>query len=274
MAVATIERTCKVVPDGRLLLSRVETWARSSGRPVRPLHLEVLLQAPRLADALGCVSLPGLDRLAGELAQEIPGSEEWTVHYAVPSPQSLRFGEITADQARIVTERFHYLRSPRSDGHAYGLSADDGSLVAICVLSPLDVPHLQHLLRSRGRSPTRAQVVSRVFVFEGAPKNCISYLLSRCAHEERRHGVTDLVTYVNPNMGFTGVSYRASGWSLLGEEPGTTYRYLDNRYITDRELERRFQRHGDAAYHRMLGEKFAVSIMPLQPLLIFHSALL
>lgn len=273
MAVVAEERTCKVAPDQHLLLSQVETWARSSGRPVRPLHLQALLQAPRLADHLGFVSLRELDRLIGELALEIPGSEEWTARYAAPSPQSFEFGEIDPDQARIVTERFHYLRSPRSDGHAYGLSADDGSLVAICVISPLDVSHLQHMLSSHGRSPQHAQVVSRVFAFEGAPKNCISYLLSRCAHEERRRGVADLVTYVNPNMGFTGISYRASGWSLLGDEPGTTYRYLDGRYITDRELEKRFQRRRDSFCCRMLGERFAVSIMPLQPLLVFQSAL-
>src|ERR1019366_1132163 len=138
MPVVTERRTCKVAPDEHLLLSQVETWARFSGRPVRPLHLQALLQAPRLADRLGFVSLRELDRLIGELAQEIPGSEEWTSRYAAASLQSFQFGEIDPDQARIVTERFHYLRSPRTDGHAYGLSADGGSLVAICVISPLD----------------------------------------------------------------------------------------------------------------------------------------
>src|SRR5713226_9142910 len=99
MAVVAEKRTCKVAPDEHLLYSRVETWARSSGRPVRPLHLQALLQAPRLADSLGFVSLPALDRLISELALEIPGSEEWTVHCGVPSPQSFLFGEINPDQA-------------------------------------------------------------------------------------------------------------------------------------------------------------------------------
>jgi hypothetical protein len=60
------------------------------------------------------------------------------------------------------------------------------------------------------------------------------------ADSEKNHGVSDYVTYVNPNMGFTGSSYRASGWHLLGTEPGTTYRYLDERYITDRALSAAF----------------------------------
>ena len=115
--------------------------------------------------------------------------------------------------------------------------------------------------------------MSRVFVFEGAPRNLISYLLSRAARAERRLGVTDFVTYVNPNMGFTGRSYRASGWQLLGNEPGTTYRYLDSRYVTDRKLEAAFGKHDDGAYRQLLGNRFCISRMPLAPLLVFHAGL-
>jgi hypothetical protein len=70
-------------------------------------------------------------------------------------------------------------------------------------------------------------------------------------------------------MGFTGVSYLASNWHQLGDEPGTTYRYLDNRYITDRELAARFGLHDDDSYHLLLGDRFARSKMPLAPLLVF-----
>ena len=101
----------------------------------------------------------------------------------------------------------------------------------------------------------------------------ISYLLSRAARAERRLGVTDFVTYVNPNMGFTGRSYRASGWQLLGNEPGTTYRYLDSRYVTDRKLEAAFGKHDDGAYRQLLGNRFCISRMPLAPLLVFHAGL-
>jgi len=98
-------------------------------------------------------------------------------------------------------------------------------------------------------------------------------MLSRVARVERQLGVTDLVTYVNPNMMFTGGSYRASGWRPIGEEPGTRYRYLDARYITDRELAARFGRHEDKTYRHLLGSRFAFSTMPLRPLLIFHTAI-
>jgi hypothetical protein len=136
------------------------------------------------------------------------------------------------------------------------------------------VRRLRDLLGCNARSNEFARVVSRVFVFEGAPRNSISYLLSRVAREERHLGVTDLLTYVNPNMMFSGSSYRASGWRQLGSEPGTTYRYLDGRYITDRELASRYGARGDEGYKYLLGQRFAKSVMPLAPLLVFHTSLL
>jgi hypothetical protein len=169
--------------------------------------------------------------------------------------------------------RFHYIRSPRVDGRAYGLSTPADDLIALCVTSPLDVESLRDLLVSSGHPAESTRVISRVFAFPSAPKNSISFLLSRAGRHEALLGITDFVTYVNPNMGCTGSSYRASGWHLLGIEPGTKYRYLDNRYITDRELEARFGKQDDETYKRILGLRFAVSVMPLEPLLVFRTSL-
>ena len=274
MAVASASVMCRIAPRERLLLNCVESASRVADRPVRPLHLQALLQLPRLADTDGFVPRSAIDPLLAELAEELPDRDEWVVPDAGSSPRLLRFHGVDADAARDVMQRFHYLRSPRTDGRAYGLSTRVGNLVALCVSSPLDVGRLRELVASRGGSAEFARVASRVFAFEGAPSNSISYMLSRAAREEQRLGVTDFVTYVNPNMGFTGSSYRASGWHLLGTEPGTTYRYVDDRYTTDRELAARFGQHDDRAYHCLLGRRFSVSVMSLEPLKVFHTSLL
>lgn len=266
-----IALTCRVAPREPALLARTEKAARASGRPAGPLHLQALLQLPQIADEEGFAPVPLVETLVTELADELPESAEWLVPDGVSSPRLLRFHEVGTGHALDVMKRFHYLRSPRKDGRAYGLSTEAGYLVALCVSSPLDVPHLTDLLLAHGRPAGSSRSISRVFAFEGAPHNCISYLLSRTAKAERRRGFTDLVTYVNPNLGFSGSSYRASGWTLLGDEPGTSYRYLDRRYITDRELAARFGRHDDETYRRLLGPRFAMSIMPLAPLLVFHN---
>ena len=77
------------------------------------------------------------------------------------------------------------------------------------------------------------------------------------------------MTYVNPNMGFCGSSYRASGWALLGEKRGTRYRYLDERYATDRALASAFGPHDDWGFVELLGDRFTSSVMSLAPLLVF-----
>jgi len=272
MSIASADLKCRVTPQEQLLLNYVESAAHLSSRPVRPLHLQALLQLPRLADRHGLVSGLVIEDLLAELVQELPARSEWLVREADSSPRDLHFHEVDPGTATNVMQRFHYLRSPRQDGRAYGLSTRAGSLVGICVSSPLDVVQLCELLVSRGRTYHSARMVSRVFVFEGAPSNSISYMLSRVAREERHLGVTDLVTYVNPNMGFSGSSYLASGWCFLGTEPGTKYRYIDDRYTTDREIVARFGSI-DGMNIRLLGHRFAESIMPLEPLLVFQTAL-
>ena len=208
--------------------------------------------------------------LLSELATELPRNCEWFVsEVSRDSPRFLNFHEVELEHACDVMARFHYLRSPRLDGRYYGLSSKRGQLVAICVSSPLDVEYLGNLLRINDRDTLSGRVLSRVFAFEGAPRNTISHLLSRAAQMERKLGVTNWVSYVNPNMGFNGISYLASGWHLLGEQPGTTYRYLDNRYITDRELATKFGCHADDTYNQLLGERFAKNKMKLEPLLVF-----
>lgn len=262
-----------VAPADERLAKKVREIADTYRRPQRPLHLQALMQLPRVADRWGNVAQSGADALLRELAGELPQREEWTVPEQLQSPRALTFCDVAPETAVFVTERFHYLRSPRRDARSYGLFTGAGKLVALCTSSPLDVPRLTDMLERAERSPSSARVLSRVFAFEGAPKNSISYLLARAAERERRIDVRDYLTYVNPNLGFSGASYKASGWSLLGDEPGTTYRYLDGRYVTDRQLAALLGKHDDRTYRALLGNRFRVSEMALAPLLVFHRRL-
>jgi hypothetical protein len=267
--------TCRVVAADPTLLRLVSVAAREAGRPVRPLHLQALLQLPRLADERGDVPVGLAEALTEELAAELPPERDWLIPAVPGSPRDLAFNQEKLSRVHDGMARFHYLRSPRKDGRAYSLRTMAGHVVAFCVSSPLDVKHLEWLLSTEGRpTGSEVRVISRVFAFELAPRNSISYLLGLAAQAERRHGATDLITYVNPNMGFTGSSYRASGWRLLGEEARIRYRYLDGRYVTDRVLSAAFGHHPDTTYQLLLGGRFALSAMPLAPLLIFHRQLL
>lgn len=257
--------------DSEPLLRRVANIAADTDRPYRPLLLQSLLQLPRVADVRGLVPQSTADLLIRELAQELPDSSLWKLTDAIYSPRALHFRRLNPAEANSIMETFHYLRSPREDSFPYGLHTAAGQLTALATSSPLDVEAIRSLLRDQGHLG-EARVISRVFAFDGAPRNTISYLLAKIREEERAL-TSHLVTYVNPNMAFTGASYKASGWTLLGTEAGTKYRYLDHRYITDRRLKSRFGTCDDAVLAQTLGHRFSTSTMPLQPLLIFHLSL-
>jgi len=262
--------SCRITPVDPVVVDLAATVAAAHHRPFRPLHLQALIQLPRVASSHGFIPVNVARCMLDELAVELPESSEWSVFDGLVDLRSLSFGSVDQMTAEYIMNRFHYLRSARRDGRCYGLRSTSGETCVLSATSPLDVPHLCRLLEAGGIQTDAARVVSRVFCFPGTPPNAISHMLALIAREERQAGATDLVTYVNPNLGFRGDSYLASGWRILGSEPLPGYRYLDGRYVTDRVLSALFGSRDDDGYRQLLGRRFSVSTMPLQPLLVFH----
>jgi hypothetical protein len=176
----------------------------------------------------------------------------------LPTIDQLDVKVIDRDFAAPVFEHFHYLRSFRPDSVSVAaLHAE--RVVALCSISPFDLTTIGERLPVR--TAAEAAVVSRVFAFDWAPRNVISYLLARTQHSPAVGGdVRVLVTYLNPNLGFTGASYRAANWLRVGLEAGTRYAYLNGNYITDRRLATLPPEERDGVEY---------SSMPLQPLHIY-----
>jgi hypothetical protein len=137
---------------------------------------------------------------------------------------------------RIIIGSFHYVHSYR-DGLHFGLVLPEAEFppAAVLTLSPLDVPHLQALLPAYSERTT-ALVVSRLFAFNWAPHNSISYLVGLVRHWLLHHepDVTTLFTYINPNLGFNAASWRACNWQRIGHK-SLRYRYLNGNYLSARE---------------------------------------
>lgn len=254
------------------LLQIIAEVADRLRRPMRASELQVRLHFPLIADASERATESDLHSLGDDVLRDVPSTIEWPQFNGL-SLHDTRFGVVAESEAARVMRDYHYLRSPRLEGRHYGLWSRRGELMALGVTSPLDVEHIERLVASHSGRPARTRVLSRVFCFPGTPRNSISRLLSRMAREELGQGTSDLVTYADPNMGFDGVSYRASGWQQIGVEPGTTYRYLDRRYVTERALVARFRTADTDALTIRLGARFAISAMRLLPLLVFHRRL-
>jgi hypothetical protein len=243
--------------------------------PARAIELQALMHLPRLARPDGTVESSVATCEVDRLARQMPRGPEWLANPTAASASELDRGEISEAIVRRICEEFHYLRSHRPESRYYGAFAPGASArpVAIAVTADVDVASLAELVRPYAE-PEHARVVARVFVFVGAPRNTISRLLSYVGrYEARAFGARHLLTYVNPNLGFTGTSYLASGWRLMGNESGTRYAYLDDQYVTDRELLTRFGPSDDIFLRSELGGRLKRSAMSLAPLLVFGHAL-
>lgn len=212
----------------------------------RDLLTSVRLQLPRLSlEELTSQSqlLAEVYRVANRMKS---ARSESSLNAAFSQPSylkhdSVHFAQLDPDLAQVIHERFHYVGSFRSGLH-FGLwnkeSMDPSSLpVAMATISALDIEHLRALMPDCS-SNANGMVLSRVYSFDHAQRNSISYVLSRTAHwiAVNRPEVRTLFTYVNPNLGFTGVSYRASNWQEIGEKP-ISYRYIAGKYVSARQCE-------------------------------------
>jgi hypothetical protein len=241
----------------------------------RDLTVTALLYLPRLMK----VQFPTDQEMEDELKRLCQIIRERTQYYGewneppspmISSPQHTVFGEVTPAEAQVIHERFHYISSFRSDSQHFGLKTQNSNkIVALASLSPFDLHHVEPLLPAT-ITPDRVCVISRVYSFDWAPRNTTSYLLG---HVQRHVAQQDtdiamLLTYVNPNLGFSGASFRAANWLPFGREDGTRYCYLDGEYITDRKLERLFGTSNPTQLRRQLGTRFEESEIWLAPLLL------
>jgi len=196
--------------------------------------------------------------------------------------QSRRAGDIDVRQshlevcdARITTAvhtAFHYLGSVRRDGVHLGLSAGPGleGLLSVATFAPLDVPHLKNTLPD-GIEPTQVLVLARLVAFEGAPRNTLSRTLRLAASwlRLRNPSIRFLLTYLDPNLGFSGSFYRAANWIPYAREMKRRYLYLDADYVTDRAMIANYGTAELGRLQRELGGRVTVSVRPLRPLDIY-----
>ena len=168
----------------------------------------------------------------------------------------------------------HYLRSARPGSLNYALVDPACRLpVSLCSVSPLQWRRVGNQISAQFGVPiARTWDVSRVYSCDAAPPNAISYLLARVRHDLRRSRVpVDLLTTaVDPNLGFTGASYRAANWQQWLTIQPRPYLYLDGRYVSPRQLRQQF---GSAKLSELQathpGQRFEQSWVRLRDSLIF-----
>ena len=185
---------------------------------------------------------------------------------------STQFGELSASEAHRIHEQDHYLGTAR-DGRHLGLF-HRGRALSLLTLSDLDVSFLRNQLPDH-LSSAEVLVVSRIVVSKLAPPNTASFMLGRAFAWLRRHRpeVRLLLTYLDPNLGFSGALYRATNWSHFAVEPKSAYIYLDGTHITLRELRKRYGTYEWSALRHTLGSRLSTSLIKLEPLTVLGYSL-
>jgi len=130
------------------------------------------------------------------------------------------------------------------DAVTYGLMTPDGLPVAIASVNPLTWDLVGRAVEKRFGVPRRRiWDVSRVYAFDIAPANSISLLLSKVRAALRRQPPGEvgeqidlLLTAVDPNLGFSGASYRASNWQQWMSVQARPYLYENQQYVSPRQL--------------------------------------
>jgi hypothetical protein len=156
----------------------------------------------------------------------------------------LRFVLYDAGEAEELFTHLHYLRSARTGALNFALLDPFNKVpVSLCSVSPLEWRLVGRQLTRQFEVPMeKVWDVSRVYSFEVAPKNAISYLLARVRSELRRRVPTAalLTTAVDPNLGFTGASYLAANWQQWMTVAPRPYLYVGGSYVSPRQLRSRF----------------------------------
>ena len=221
--------------------------ALKMGVDARALGVRALLHLPRVATSSGWVTRAQVARELFHSARQLLDDAR-AARKLIPvrkvALQELTFEPITAATAEAVLSSLHYLRSARPGSLNFALLDPVDQLpVSLCSVSPLEWRRVgSHIQAQFGIARERTWDVSRVYSCAAAPANAISFLLAR-VRSALRHcgdGVDLLITAVDPNLGFTGSSYRAANWQRWLTVQPRPYLYVERRYASPRQLRYQF----------------------------------
>ncbi|MGW7679683.1 Mom family adenine methylcarbamoylation protein [Kribbella sp. NPDC054772] len=222
--------------------------AKSRSVEERALAVRTLLHLPRIARHDGHVgrrlALAEISRSARHLSADIAAVRALVPTSAAERVAELMFDKYEDDKAFAIFTHLHYLHSARPGALNFALLDRHTELpIALCSANLLDWQRLGHgLERWYGVPMDRVWDISRVYSFDVAPRNAISNLLGHVRRwfREYRPAARLLVTTVDPNMGFSGVSYRGANWKQWMTVRPRPYIYQKRQYVSPRQLRIRF----------------------------------
>jgi hypothetical protein len=237
----------------------------------RALAVRALLHLPRVAGVTGQLTLAQIRRELDRCVRQLLIDQATHKRLAPEGSfelKDLRFvANFNSIDAEDIFANLHYLRSARVGALNYALvDPFYGQPVSVCSVSPLQWRRVGRQITAQFKTPMDAVWdVSRVYSFDVAPANAISYLLARVRSDIRTRipSAEVLSTAVDPNLGFTGSSYLAANWQRWMTIKARPYMYYRSGYISPRQLRAQFGTTNVSELRSMHGAQFQQSRTPL-----------
>jgi hypothetical protein len=233
---------CRSLSPASPFRALVTETARRAGVEPRALAVRVLLHLPRVASYRGSVGKLQVQRELRSSAERLRRDTRAAISYVPAEKFELRdlaFEEIDSTRALPVLQSLHYLRSTRPGSRYFALVDPIRRLpITLCSLSPLEWKCVGRQLYAQSILSEQVLDISRLYSVDNAPPNAISSLLSKI-RTYIRHDMPNidlLITAVDPNLGFTGISYRAANWQQWMTVRARPYLYENCNYVSPRQL--------------------------------------
>jgi hypothetical protein len=238
------------------------------------LRTRLLLHLPRLLKEGDQVTLDQMSTEAQRVSEHIARLQRpYTSWLKSPGSEitldDLEFIHLDAERARAFHEAFHYIGSFRlGENFALVLRGTD-KVVCMGSMSEFDFVH-SHEEIAPYLPMDRVMVATRFFAFRWAPQNSFSFFWAKVSeYFEKECGVELFLSFINPNLGFSGASHKGAPWQLFATEDGVEYMYLDGEYVTMRYLVKTYGTNDFAELKKHLGNSLQVSMLIMHPILLF-----
>jgi hypothetical protein len=183
------------------------------------------------------------------------------IQECIPQLSETELVRLPEEIGLAIGSAVHYIGAGRYSARHFGLrDARSGGLLAYASINSLDWKSLVRAIRSVADPEADLLSLSRVYVARSAPRNTISRMLSLVVKDYACAGTRAIITTaVDQNLGFSGTSYVACGWSKIFSVPHLGYLYVDGAFHTRRQLIRLYGTDEAAILEDLLGDRFSAS---------------
>jgi len=121
-------------------------------------------------------------------------------------------GIVSHKQCKSFCAEWHYSKTCPAGKYYFGLFREEELIGVICYGEPA--------MRNQKKCYGADIELRRLCCIDDTPKNTESFFIGNTLRRLKKIGVKKVISLADPNFGHSGIIYKASNFTLLGEEQG------------------------------------------------------